>query len=278
MYAILDETNKVIGLSETETESSILLTQEQYGRLLITDSVWYYDGENFYKQEELLEPEIPVVRIDPQLYALLSPEGVVEGFYIEEKPNTIPISKEDHMKQMERPGKWVYENGSFVRHDFDPIPKSEEELFFEKQMLRADNERKAMKKLAELQAISLLPLIKEADLEEVKYIFPEWEDFIGLELDPIAHPLVIYDDELYTVLNKHTVQETWTPTAAPSLFAKKLTAPDGAPKEWVQPDSTNPYMKGDKVTFEGKTYESVIDNNVWSPAAYAAGWKEIPLP
>ena len=45
--------------------------------------------------------------------------------------------------------------------------------------------------------------------------------------------------------------------------------------DWVQPDSTNAYTKGDKVRFEGKVYESLIDNNVWSPAAYPAGWKEV---
>jgi hypothetical protein len=45
--------------------------------------------------------------------------------------------------------------------------------------------------------------------------------------------------------------------------------------EWTQPDSTNPYMKGDRVIFEGKIYESTIDGNVWSPADYPAGWQEI---
>ena len=55
-----------------------------------------------------------------------------------------------------------------------------------------------------------------------------------------------------------------------------LTDPTGETiLEWKQPSSTNPYMKGDKVIFEGKTYESLIDNNVWSPAAYPAGWKNI---
>lgn len=34
-------------------------------------------------------------------------------------------------------------------------------------------------------------------------------------------------------------------------------------------------MKGDIVMFEGKKYESIIDNNVWSPTAYPAGWKEV---
>jgi hypothetical protein len=34
-------------------------------------------------------------------------------------------------------------------------------------------------------------------------------------------------------------------------------------------------MMGDKVMFEGHIYESVINNNIWSPAAYPAGWSLI---
>lgn len=40
--------------------------------------------------------------------------------------------------------------------------------------------------------------------------------------------------------------------------------------EWVQPDSTNPHMKGDKVINNGQTWESTIGNNVWEPSVY--GW------
>ena len=50
---------------------------------------------------------------------------------------------------------------------------------------------------------------------------------------------------------------------------------EGEILDWEQPDSTNPYMKGDKVKYNGKIYESVIDNNVWSPEAYPQGWKEV---
>ena len=85
--------------------------------------------------------------------------------------------------------------------------------------------------------------------------------------------LLMYGGSLFTVLQAHTSQEDWTPTAAPSLFAQVLSSQiTGDIQEWVQPDSTNPYMTGDKVIFNGVTYESVIDNNVWSPADYAAGW------
>lgn len=34
------------------------------------------------------------------------------------------------------------------------------------------------------------------------------------------------------------------------------------------------YKRGDKVTFEGKHYISLIDANVYSPTAYPAGWQE----
>ncbi|MCD8197799.1 MAG: alpha-amylase [Lachnospiraceae bacterium] len=81
-----------------------------------------------------------------------------------------------------------------------------------------------------------------------------------------------YDGTLYTVLQDHTSQSDWTPEDAPSLFAEVLTSEDGTPLEWVQPDSTNPYMTGDKVTHNGKTWTSDIDNNVWEPGVY--GWTE----
>ena len=47
-------------------------------------------------------------------------------------------------------------------------------------------------------------------------------------------------------------------------------------KEFVQPTGAHDaYAKGDKVRFNGKVYESVIDNNTYSPSEYPAGWKEI---
>ena len=35
------------------------------------------------------------------------------------------------------------------------------------------------------------------------------------------------------------------------------------------------YSVGDRVTFEGAVWESVIDANVWSPTGYPAGWKAV---
>ena len=89
---------------------------------------------------------------------------------------------------------------------------------------------------------------------------------------------VRYAGNLYRCLTAHTAQAAWTPTDAHSLWAKVLTDPSGEILPWVQPDSTNPYAKGDKVTHNGKTWESLVDNNVWEPGAVGTEslWKEVP--
>ena len=103
-------------------------------------------------------------------------------------------------------------------------------------------------------------------------VFPTWS---GDSVEYKKDTKLTYNDVLYKVLQDHTSQASWTPDAAPSLFAKVLVSDDGTPQEWQQPDSTNPYNKGDRVLFNGKTYESLIDGNVWSPSANPAGWKEV---
>lgn len=83
---------------------------------------------------------------------------------------------------------------------------------------------------------------------------------------------VRFDGTLYKCLQPHAAQADWTPTAAPSLWAKVLTSDTGEALPWEQPESTNPYMQGDKVTHGGKTWVSAIDNNIWEPGVY--GWEE----
>ena len=112
----------------------------------------------------------------------------------------------------------------------------------------------------------------DAEALKVKMLYKQWDKQIDKPLE--VGEYIQYQDVLYKVLQAHTVQETWTPTNAPSLFAKVLIDPTGETiLDWEQPDSTNPYMKGDKVIHNGKTYVCTIDNNVWEPGVY--GWEEI---
>ena len=104
---------------------------------------------------------------------------------------------------------------------------------------------------------------------QVPNLYPTWKS----EVDYKTGDRVLHNDILYKVLQDHTSQEGWVPVDTPSLFAKVLIPDVNVIPEWEQPDSTNPYMMGDKVTFEGKIYISIIDNNVWAPNAY--GWEEV---
>ena len=102
---------------------------------------------------------------------------------------------------------------------------------------------------------------------QVPEIYPTWREGIAYT----TNTRILYNEVLYKVLLDHTSQADWTPEVAPSLFAKVLTS-ETEILEWVQPDRTNPYMKGDKVTHNGKVWVSTIDNNVWEPGVY--GWEE----
>jgi hypothetical protein len=161
---------------------------------------------------------------------------------------------------------------------------------------------------------------------EYPILFKEWKSGVNYAVNDRLR----YRQGLYKVLTAHTSQDTWTPDAAPSLFAILLNPdptiiydwiqPDStngyatgarvrhngeiwtstadnnvwepgtvnAPwvsdseaqqeptiAEWTQPDSNNPYMTGDRVLYNGDIYESLIDNNTWSPEAYPAGWQLI---
>ena len=88
-----------------------------------------------------------------------------------------------------------------------------------------------------------------------------------------------YNGILYRVLQDHTSQPDWTPDAAPSLFAKVLVVDPEVIPSWEQPDSTNGYSRGDRVTHKGKTWESLVDNNVWEPGTMGTEslWKEVTM-
>jgi hypothetical protein len=125
---------------------------------------------------------------------------------------------------------------------------------------------KKARKLRPIIEQAAISLNDETALEAVD-LYPAWS---GKSVAYTVGTRVRYNGILYKVLADHTSQETWTPDAAPSLFAEVLIPVDGSIPEWKQPDSTNPYTNGDKVTHNGSIWISDVDNNVWEPGVY--GW------
>ena len=132
----------------------------------------------------------------------------------------------------------------------------------------------------QLAAIKVAQIQAQAFNDEqalaVSAIFPQWDENA---ISYVVGYKVIYDDKLYKCLQDHTSQSDWAPIASPSLWAEVLAGQEGTDiGVWTQPDSTNPYMTGDKVyypTENDSIYESLIDNNIWSPTDYPSGWKLI---
>ena len=110
--------------------------------------------------------------------------------------------------------------------------------------------------------------LSDADALEAIDLFGSWQADKAYVVDD----KVKYEGNLYKCLQAHTSQASWTPTAAASLWAKVLIPDENVIPDWEQPDSTNAYMIGDKVMFEGHIYESAINYNIWSPSAYPQGW------
>lgn len=165
----------------------------------------------------------------------------------------------------------IIDTGAYIRHQWEV-----RDIEFTEAEIQNEEAQKAMEMLNMDFANQVQTLSDEMALE-VPSVFPKW----AVEVEYVVDFKVRHNDILYKVLQAHTSQEDWAPDVAPSLFAKVIVGqvdPDTGEQEileWVQPDSTNPYMMGDKVVFEGVVYESLIDNNVWSPADYPAGWQII---
>lgn len=117
------------------------------------------------------------------------------------------------------------------------------------------------------QQINTLEVDDNTALRMVEF-YPAWATDTAYS----AGYKVQHAGKLWRCLQEHTSQTGWEPNNAPSLWAKVLIPDENVIPEWEQPDSTNPYSAGDKVTHNGKTWVSDIDSNVWEPGVY--GWTE----
>ena len=226
--------------------------------------------EKGYRQETYVKEEMTEERIQELL-----DEGYIE---INEEDYQLLIGNTDgkiHIRK-EVDGEVVYE-------EEPPYVPTQDELD-EQEAAAAKNELQTLAVNAMMMSLADDDLVETKNTYQTKLrsvsdgaalkvpeLFPRWS---GNSKEYVKDDKVLYNGVLYKVLQNHTSQEGWTPTSAPSLFAKVLTS-EGGILDWEQPSSTNPYMKGDKVRYNGKVYESLIDNNVWAPDAYPAGWKEV---
>lgn len=99
-------------------------------------------------------------------------------------------------------------------------------------------------------------------------LFPKWT-----ATPPMTYEVgdrVRHEDTLYKCVQAHTSQDDWTPDKVPALFVE--VSIEEFP-EWKQPTGAHDaYNKGDKVSHNGKHWQSNVDGNVWEPPTM---WDEI---
>ena len=126
---------------------------------------------------------------------------------------------------------------------------------------------------ANLQATRKLIRVDDLSEEELPDMIDLYESYqVGKSYK--ADDIFKYENKLYKVLQEHTSQENWIPSELPALYLSLM--PENVIPQWVQPTGAHDaYELGDKVIFEEKVYESLIDGNTWSPVDYPRGWKEV---
>ena len=127
-------------------------------------------------------------------------------------------------------------------------------------------------KLREMVHKAAVSLDDDDALEAVE-LFPAW----AADKAYAADERIRYGEKLYRCVQAHTSQADWTPDVTPALWTE--VAKPGEIPVWKQPTGAqDAYNKGDRVWYPEKNttvYESLIDNNVWSPVDYPQGWMEV---
>ena len=99
-------------------------------------------------------------------------------------------------------------------------------------------------------------------------IYPMWMEGMALK----ANDRIQHDGGLYRVQQAHTAEHP--PSVNTAALYTRIQSP-GAVQAWVTGQS---YTKDVQVTHGGKTWISMVDNNVWEPGAagvYDNIWKEV---
>ena len=158
------------------------------------------------------------------------------------------------------------DSGAYIRAVYEVVKIEPTE---EEQMIEQTN--KAME-LFNINFNNFLPNLTDEQVLAIPLLIPKWIDGTDYKLND----RVRYLDKIYKVLQDHTSQEGLEPDVNPELFERIVKKNEQTEiLEWEKRDIKNPYMKGDKVIYEGKIYVSNINVNLTTPGRPLSGWTEV---
>ena len=167
-------------------------------------------------------------------------------------------------------GDYIIRDGELVESPREPTPEEIEEIKRAERAAQMDTVISLFVKTAE---------ITDAQALTVSAFYDEWRatDENGKPIHYEVGERRNYQGHLYRCNLAHDSQDSWNPADAHSLWTRII--PEGEIPEWEQPQPGifDGYEKGQKVTHNGKLYESTFDGlNVWEPGTVGADiWREV---
>jgi len=111
-------------------------------------------------------------------------------------------------------------------------------------------------------------LIDDEHIKEHANLFVLWDEhFTGKR-----GTIVLDDGILFRSLHDVGVGQNTRPSETPSMW-QRIGNPNDEIHQWRQPlGAHDAYQTGDKVLFDGNTWVSTHDNNIWQPGVF--GWEK----
>lgn len=139
----------------------------------------------------------------------------------------------------------------------------------------AEKQERLSAQATSLMSFMVAPMSLEMTDDEVQNFALIMPDFIaGNEYENKA--VVNYNGNLYRAIQAvpASVTQTYTLDQANTYWRRIGEPNEEGIYAWSQPyGATDCYQIGDKVTYQGKTWECTVANCVWAPGVY--GWKEV---
>lgn len=118
----------------------------------------------------------------------------------------------------------------------------------------------------------------ESKMMEFADIYPEWAELIATKMEYPAGAVFKYgtngdgETQLWSFISSYTPQEIYLPDVDISHYKKIGFAEGTSYQIWTQPyGSTDAYMKGDIVSYNGELWICEMDYCVWAPGTNAGG-------
>lgn len=130
------------------------------------------------------------------------------------------------------------------------------------------------KEMMEVSSLVFVQLAQDGTFDDITIsehpsLFPTWsKKWTGK-----AGTILMDEGKLYRSIHDVGEGQNTKPSTTPSMWTL-VSDPTVEFPEWVQPiGAHDAYVKGDKVSHNGKNWISTIDGNVWQPSVY--GWEEV---